>query len=203
MSIELPALPYELNALEPHISARTLEFHYGKHHRSYVDKLNKAIAGTGYADCSLDDVVLQSAKAGETSIFRNAAQAWNHTFLWHSMAAGGGGEPSGELGRRIEESFGDVKTFRERFKKSATSQFGSGWTWLVREKNGALAILSTANADTPLTGEATPLLTLDVWEHAYYLDYQNDRGGYVDSFLEHLVNWKFAASNLESRRKAA
>ncbi|MEJ8567223.1 superoxide dismutase [Elongatibacter sediminis] len=197
MSFELPGLPYKLDALEPHVSARTFEFHWGKHHRAYVDKLNAAVEGTDYAGASLEDVIRRSAQAGDSGVFNNAAQAWNHDFLWKSMAPDGGGEPSGALLERINGSFGDVDTFRKRFKEAAVGQFGSGWAWLVQEKDGSLAIVTTANAETPLTGEAQPLLTLDVWEHAYYLDYQNDRGGYVDTFLDHLVNWEFAGGNLK------
>lgn len=203
MSFELPGLPYKLDALEPHVSARTLEFHYGKHHKGYIDKLNKAIEGTGYAGKPLEDIVQESAKAGDKKVFNNAAQSWNHTFLWNSMSPKGGGKPDGDLKNLIEDAFDDMDTFRKRFKDAATGQFGSGWTWLVQGKDGSLDIMSTANADTPLTGESTPLMTLDVWEHAYYLDYQNDRGAYVDTFLDHLVNWEFAAGNLERKRKAA
>ncbi len=203
MSFELPGLPYGPDALEPHVSARTLEFHYGKHHRGYIDKLNKAIEGSDYAGLSLEEVVKRSAAAGETGIFNNAAQSWNHEFLWHSMSPNGGGKPAGEMANLIEQSFGGLEKFHQRFTEAATGQFGSGWTWLVQDASGALKILGTANADTPLTGEAAPLLTLDVWEHAYYLDYQNDRGGYIGTFLDHLVNWEFAARNLERWRQVA
>jgi Fe-Mn family superoxide dismutase len=203
MSFKLPGLPYDLDALEPHISARTMEFHYSKHHLGYIEKLNKAIVHTGHAGHSLEDIIVQSAKAGETGVFNNAAQAWNHTFLWHSMSPEGSGEPQGELKRLIDRDFGGLSTFRTRFSKAALGQFGSGWTWLVQQRDGPLAIVSTANADTPITGAATPLLTLDLWEHAYYLDYQNGRADYVQSFLDHLVNWKFAATNLKAERAAA
>jgi Fe-Mn family superoxide dismutase len=197
MTIEFPALPYLADALEPHVSAKTLEFHHGKHHKGYVDKLNAAIAGTDYAAHSLKDIIGASHKAGDTGIFNNAAQAWNHTFLWSSMSPAGGGEPEGALAEAINASFGDVAGFREQFKASALGQFGSGWTWLVR-KGGSLEIVNTGNAGTPLTDGATPLLTLDVWEHAYYLDYQNQRDAYVDTFLDKLINWEFAAENFEA-----
>jgi Fe-Mn family superoxide dismutase len=194
MTIEFPGLPYLVDALEPHVSAKTLEFHHGKHHKAYVDKLNAAIAGTDYVDHSLEAIIGASHEAGDTGIFNNAAQAWNHTFLWSSMSPAGGGEPEGALAEAINASFGNVAGFREQFKASAMGQFGSGWTWLVR-KGGSLEIVSTGNAETPLTDGATPLLTLDVWEHAYYLDYQNKRDAYVDTFLDKLINWEFATQN--------
>jgi len=203
MSFDLPDLPYPLDALEPHISAHTLEFHYGKHHRGYVDELNKAIQGTDHEGRTLEDVVIRSSKSGDTKVFNNAAQAWNHTFLWHSMSPNGGGKPDGDLKKLLEDNFDDIEHFNKNFKQAAIGQFGSGWAWLVQKANGSLEILSTANADTPLTGKSKPLLVLDVWEHAYYLDYQNERGVYVDTFLNHLANWEFAAKNLERPRKAA
>jgi Fe-Mn family superoxide dismutase len=202
MTIEFPGLPYVIDALEPHVSARTLEFHHGKHHKAYVDKLNAAIAGTDYEGHSLEAIIAAAHSAGDTGVFNNAAQAWNHTFLWSSMSPAGGGEPEGALADAINASFGDLASFRERFKASAMGQFGSGWTWLV-QAGGALDIVSTGNAETPLTAGATPLLTLDVWEHAYYLDYQNKRDDYVDTFLDKLVNWDFAAQNLASEEAAA
>ncbi|MDJ0904828.1 MAG: superoxide dismutase [Woeseiaceae bacterium] len=202
MSFSLPALPYPADALEPHVSAETFGFHHGKHHKAYVDKLNAAIAGSGYEGRSLEDVILASHDAGDTAVFNNAAQAWNHTFLWHSMAPGGGGAPTGALADAINDRFGDLAGFREAFKAAAMGQFGSGWAWLVRTGDG-LEIVSTGNADSPLTSGLAPILTLDVWEHAYYLDYQNKRDAYIDSFLDHLVNWEFAASNYEAARIAA
>jgi len=202
MSIEFPDLPYATNALEPHVSAETLEFHHGKHHKSYVDKLNAAIEGTAYADQSLKMIVTGAHEAGETAVFNNAAQAWNHSFLWHSMSPGGGGEPTGALADAIKARFGDLEKFQAEFKAAALGQFGSGWTWLVRTADG-LGIVSTGNADTPLIDGATPLLTLDVWEHAYYLDYQNKRDAYIDAFLGELINWDFAAQNFEADRAAA
>ena len=196
MSITLPDLPYNDDALEPHISARTLQFHYGKHHRAYVDKLNAAIIDSDYAQESLENIVRRSQQAGQTGIFSNAAQAWNHTFLWHSMSPVRT-QPSPALATAIGTSFGDLDSFAAAFKAAALAQFGSGWTWLVAGGDG-LAIVSTANADTPLTDSVTPLLTLDVWEHAYYLDYQNDRARYIDTFISELINWEFASRNFEA-----
>ena len=194
MSINFPDLPYAKNALEPHVSANTLDYHHGKHHKAYVDKLNAAIAGTAHEGKSLEAIIAASHKASETGVFNNAAQAWNHTFLWHSMSPTGGGEPAGPLAEAIDRQFGSIQGFKDAFKTAALAQFGSGWTWLVRTKKG-LDIVSTGNADTPLVHGATPLLTLDVWEHAYYLDYQNKRDAYVDVFLGSLINWDFAAEN--------
>ena len=194
MSITFPVLPYATKALEPHVSERTLEHHHGKHHKGYVGKLNKAIAGTAYEGKSLEGIIAAAYEASETGIFNNAAQAWNHTFLWSSMSPTGGGEPAGPLADAIDSQFGSAQGFRDAFKAAALAQFGSGWIWLVRTKKG-LDIVSTGNADTPLVHGTTPLLTLDVWEHAYYLDYQNKRGAYVDVFLDSLVNWNFAAEN--------
>jgi Fe-Mn family superoxide dismutase len=202
MTIEFPGLPYLADALEPHVSAKTLGFHHGKHHKAYTDKLNAAIVGTDYEGLSLEDIIGASHEAGDTGIFNNAAQVWNHTFLWSSMSPAGGGEPEGELAEAVNASFGDVAGFREQFKASAMGQFGSGWAWLV-QKGGSLEIVSTGNAETPLTDGATPLLTLDVWEHAYYLDYQNKRDAYVDTFLDKLINWDFAAQNFEAAEAAA
>ncbi len=201
MTIPFPALPYPIDALEPHVSARTLEFHHGKHHKAYVDKLNAAIAGTGYEGQTLESIIAASKKAADSGIFNNAAQAWNHTFLWNSMSPNGG-EPEGALADAINERFGDLTGFREKFKAAALGQFGSGWTWLVN-RGGALEIISTGNAETPLTDDVVPLLTLDVWEHAYYLDYQNKRDAYIDAFLSELINWEFAAENYEADRAAA
>jgi Fe-Mn family superoxide dismutase len=194
MSIEFPDLPYAADALEPHISARTFEFHHGKHHKAYVDKLNAAIAGTDYENQSLEEIMGAAHRASDKGVFNNAAQAWNHTFLWHSMSPNGGGEPSGALADAINDKFGDLDSFKAAFKTAAMGQFGSGWAWLVRSGDG-VDIVTTGNADTPIVHGATPLLTLDVWEHAYYLDYQNKRDAYVDVFLNDLVNWEFAAQN--------
>ena len=194
MSIELPDLPYAADALEPHISARTFEFHHGKNHKAYVDKLNAAIGGTRYETQSLEEIIAASNEASDAGVFNNAAQTWNHTFLWHSMSPNGGGAPSGALADAINKKFGDFDSFKSAFKNAAMGQFGSGWAWLVRTGDG-VDIVTTGNADTPLVHGTTPLLTLDVWEHAYYLDYQNKRDAYVDVFLDELANWDFAAEN--------
>ena len=198
---ELPALPYAMDALAPHISKQTLEFHYGKHHRTYVDNVNKLIAGTDLAELSLEDLVRRVA--GDTAkpgVFNNAAQVWNHTFYWHSMRPKGGGKPDSKLAGLIDTSFGDLDKFKQALATAATTQFGSGWAWLVLD-GGALKVVSTANADVPFIRGQAPLLTVDVWEHAYYLDYQNRRADYVATFLDHLVNWEFATANLEKARK--
>ena len=192
MTFELPDLPYAKDALEPHISAETLDYHHGKHHAAYVTNLNNMVPGTEFEGKSLEEIV-KSAPAG--GIFNNAAQVWNHTFYWHSMKPGGGGAPSGDLAAKIDAAFGSLDGFKDQFKTAAATQFGSGWAWLVAE-GGALKITKTGNADTPLVHGQTPLLTCDVWEHAYYLDYQNRRPDYVQTFLDHLVNWDFAAANL-------
>jgi len=196
MSIVLPELPYEKEALEPHISSRTLEFHHGKHHNAYVTNLNKLIEGTDLASLSLEQIVHKVANdPSKAGIFNNAAQVWNHTFYWHCMKPGGGGEPSGKLMDKIKADFGSFDAFKDEFKNAAATQFGSGWAWLVLD-NGKLKVTKTANADLPLAHNLTAVLTVDVWEHAYYLDYQNRRPDYVGVFLDHLVNWDFAASNL-------
>jgi len=201
MSIQFPVLPYAVNALEPHVSAKTLALHHGKHHKGYVDKLNSAIAGTAYAGKSLEAIIGAAHEASETGIFNNAAQSWNHTFLWSSMSPNGGGEPIGPLADAIDGRFGNIKGFKAEFKAAALAQFGSGWTWLVRTAT-ELDIVSTGNADTPLLHGSTPLLTLDVWEHAYYLDFQNKRDAYIDAFLSNLINWEFAAENYRADRAA-
>ncbi len=193
----LPALPYAQEALEPHISARTLGFHYGKHHQTYVDNLNKLVAGTPWAGQPLETVVKESAGAADkVAVFNNAAQVWNHTFFWKSLKPGGGGQPSGRLLELIGKSFGSFDEFKAAFLAAALAQFGSGWVWLVQEGE-ALKIVKTSNADTPLVHGQTALLTCDVWEHAYYLDYQNRRKDFVQVFLDRLVNWEFAASQLK------
>ncbi len=193
MKFELDPLAYDMNALEPHISARTMEFHYTKHHQTYMDKLKGLIKDDPLAEKSLEEIILQS----EGGIFNNAAQVWNHTFFWNSMQPQGGGEPDGELAGQIDSEFGSVKDFKEKFLNTATGAFGSGWTWLVRTPEKRLQILATANAENPLRQGHTPLLTLDVWEHAYYLDYQNRRPEFIQAFLDHLINWRFAAQNLQ------
>jgi Fe-Mn family superoxide dismutase len=202
MSIELPDLPYARDALEPHISANTLDYHYGKHHKGYVDKLNKAIAGTDYAQQSLQDIIVAARQNGDDGIFKNAAQSWNHDFLWHSMSPNGGGDAAGDLAEALNARFGSLDHFRSEFKDAALGQFGSGWAWLVQNPGG-LEIVTTGNADTPAGTDAIPLLTLDVWEHAYYLDYQNQRDAYIDAFLAELVNWEFAGKNFAAGRAAA
>jgi Fe-Mn family superoxide dismutase len=193
---ELPPLPYSENALEPHISARTLQFHYGKHHQAYVTNLNNLTKDTPFIGKSLEEVIKATAgDAAKVGIFNNAAQVWNHTFFWHSMKPKGGGKPSGDIAARIDADLGGYDKFVTSFKEAATGQFGSGWAWLVLE-GGKLAVKKTANADLPLVHKQVALLTLDVWEHAYYLDYQNRRPDFITAYLEHLVNWDFANQNL-------
>ncbi|AKH89081.1 superoxide dismutase [Fe] [Edwardsiella tarda] len=191
MSFELPALPYAKNALEPHISAETLEYHYGKHHNTYVVNLNNLIKGSEFEGKSLEEII----KTSSGGIFNNAAQVWNHTFYWHCLSPNGGGEPTGALADAINAAFGSFAAFQEALTKSAVANFGSGWTWLVKKADGSLAIVNTSNAATPLTGEDKPLLTVDVWEHAYYIDYRNARPKYLENFWA-LVNWEFVAQNL-------
>jgi Fe-Mn family superoxide dismutase len=189
-------LPYAENALEPHMSARTLSFHYGKHHKTYVETLNKLIAGTEWEDAALEDVVVESAGLEDKkAIFNNAAQAWNHTFFWQCMKPQGGGRPSGMLLERIEEAFGSFEEFKNAFLNAATTQFGSGYAWLVQDGD-ELRVVKTANADNPMAHGQTALLACEVWEHAYYLDYQNRRKDFVQVFLDHLANWEFAESQL-------
>lgn len=194
--LELPPLPYDENALEPVITAHTIGFHYGKHHKGYVDSLNKLIAGTKYAKLPLREIIIGSAGRPENSaIFNNAAQIWNHTFYWNSLKPKGGGEPPAALKKRMETSFGSVDGCRKELAVAAAAQFGSGWAWLVLDGD-TLKVVKTGNADLPLTNGMKPLLTIDVWEHAYYLDYQNRRADYVKAVLNNLVNWDFAAKNL-------
>jgi Fe-Mn family superoxide dismutase len=191
----LPKLPYAESALEPAISSKTISFHHGKHHKAYVDKLNELIAGTTYEEMSLEDIVAKSAKSEkDKAIFNNAGQAWNHDFYWKSMAPKGG-EPTGKLKDALQSSFGGLKEFKETFTKAAVAQFGSGWAWLVKGKDGKLKITTTSNADTPIARGETPLLTADVWEHAYYLDYQNRRPDHIKAWLDKLANWSFAEKN--------
>jgi Fe-Mn family superoxide dismutase len=195
-SVILPPLPFEENALEPVITAKTLSFHHGKHHKTYVDNLNKLIAGTDYSGMSLEKMIAETAgKPDKTAIFNNAAQTWNHTFYWQSLAARGGGEPPAALKQKIEASFGSLDACKKELANAAVTQFGSGWAWLVLA-GGSLKVVKTANADVPLTAGMKPLLTIDVWEHAYYLDYQNRRVDYVNAVLDKLVNWEFALKNL-------
>jgi Fe-Mn family superoxide dismutase len=196
LPLTLPPLPYAENALEPVISAKTLSFHYGKHHKTYVDTTNKLIAGTELADLPLEQIVTStSAKPEHASIFHNAAQAWNHTFYWQCLKSKGGGEPPAALKQKMEESFGSVEACKKELSAAAVAQFGSGWAWLVLE-GVKLKVLKTADADTPITRGSRPLLAIDVWEHAYYLDYQNRRVDHVNAVIDKLANWGFAAQNL-------
>ena len=191
MAIELPALPYAKDALAPHISEETLEFHYGKHHQTYVTNLNKAIPGTEFEGKSLEEIV----KTSSGGVFNNAAQVWNHTFYWHCLSPNGGGEAKGAVAEAINSAFGSFDKFKEEFSQAAITNFGSGWTWLVKKSDGSVAIVSTSNAETPLTDDSvTTLLTVDVWEHAYYIDYRNARPKYLDAFWS-LVNWDFVNEN--------
>ena len=195
MKIALSKLPYEQDALEPYVSAETLSFHYDKHHRGYVDKLNALIEDTSFAGLTLEEIIVKARESAELDILNNASQAWNHAFLWESMSPNGGYKPSGQIKEMIERDFGDLDGFKERFKKAALDHFGSGWAWLVQDGPN-LRILTTGNADSPVGTEMTPLLTLDVWEHAYYLDYKNERKRYVEAFLDRLINWRFAEANV-------
>lgn len=192
----LAPLPYAANALEPVISANTMNFHYGKHHKTYVDNLNKLVAETAFAGQSLEEIIKATAgQADKVGIFNNAAQVWNHMFYWHSLSPKGGGEPPSALKQKIEASFGSMDACKKEFANAAVSQFGSGWAWLVQEGD-KLAISKTSNAESPITKNSRPLLTIDVWEHAYYLDYQNRRPDYVNTLLDKLINWEFANANL-------
>lgn len=190
MTFTLPPLPYSKNALEPYISQETLEYHYGKHHNAYVTNLNKLIAGTEFESMTLEEIIKKSSGG----IFNNAAQVWNHTFYWHCLSPNGGGEPSGKLAEKINQAFGSFATFKEQFSQTAATTFGSGWAWLIKDNNGDLKIISTSNAGTPMTENHTALLTCDVWEHAYYIDYRNARPDYIQAFWS-LVNWEFVEKN--------
>lgn len=193
MAIQLPELPYSKDALSPHISAETLDFHYGKHHKAYVDNLNNLIKGTDMENLGLEEIVRKSTGG----VFNNAAQIWNHTFYWHCLSPKGGGEPTGEVKAAIEKNFGSFASFKEKFTEASIKTFGSGWAWLVKKADGTLAIESTSNADTPLKDTSKKaLLTCDVWEHAYYIDYRNSRPNYLAAFWN-LVNWDFVAKNLK------
>ena len=192
MAFELPALPYEKNALEPHISAETLDYHHGKHHNTYVVNLNNMVPGTEYEGKSLEEII----KTSSGGVFNNAAQIWNHTFYWNCMKPGGGGAPSGDLAAAIERDFGSYDAFVTKFKAAAMARFGSGWAWLVADADGKLSVVETLNAGNPMTDGLKPLLTCDVWEHAYYIDFRNARPKYLDVFFDSLVNWDFVASNL-------
>jgi len=199
MAFTLPPLPFAKDALEPHISARTFEFHHGKHHAAYVNKTNELIAGTPLEGKSLEEVILAAKKDGKQQLFNQSAQVWNHTFFWHCLTPKSG-KPSAGLKRRLDEIDGG---FEKAFSDSAKGNFGSGWTWLIAGKDGKLAVKNTSNADTPLANGETALLTLDVWEHAYYLDYQNDRPKFIQTFLDQLINWDFVEQNLAGRKSAA
>ncbi|MFO7563634.1 MAG: superoxide dismutase [Enhygromyxa sp.] len=191
MPFELPPLPYAKDALAPYMSAETLEYHYGKHHAGYVAKLNAGIEGTQWADKSLEEII----RGSEGGLFNNAAQTWNHSFFWNCLKPGGGGQPGGELAKAIDKAFGDYASFRDKFSTACATQFGSGWGWLVKGDSG-LEIMSTGNADTPMRHGKTALLTIDVWEHAYYIDYRNDRAKFIAAVMDNLVNWDFVAKNL-------
>ena len=205
MAFTLPALPYAKDALEPHISAQTFDFHHGKHHAAYVNNLNNLLVNHPLAEKSLEEIIIASAKDPSlTAIFNNAAQIWNHTFFWNCLSPKGGGMPNGALADKINEDFGSYDEFVIQFKAAATTQFGSGWAWLVADKDGHLKITKTSNASLPMTEGQNALLTLDVWEHAYYLDFQNRRPDFITCFLEKLVNWDFANTNYKmASQKAA
>ena len=193
MAFELPELPYAKDALAPVISAETLDYHYGKHHQAYVTNLNKLVEGTDNENKDLEEII----RFADGGLFNNAAQVWNHTFYWNCMKPGGGGEPSGALADALNRDFGSIDDFRREFKNAAVAQFGSGWAWLV-QKGDKLEIMTTGNADLPLMHGVNALLTCDVWEHAYYIDFRNARPNYVQSFIDNLINWDFAASNMQS-----
>lgn len=192
MAIELPSLPYEMDALEPIISKETLEYHYGKHHTAYVNNLNKMLPGTDYEGMALEDII----KKASGGIFNNAAQIWNHSFYWQCLSPNGGGEPTGSLAEAINRTFGSFAQFKKQFSQTAITTFGSGWAWLIQNSDNSLEIISTKNADTPMTSGQTALLTCDVWEHAYYIDYRNARPSYVEKFWD-LINWKFVSTNYQ------
>jgi len=191
MAIELPDLPFAKDALAPHISAETLDYHHGKHHQAYVTNLNNMIAGTDQEGADLESII----KSSSGGVFNNAAQIWNHSFYWNCLSPNGGGEPTGKVADAINAAFGSFEEFKTQFSQTAITTFGSGWAWLVQNADGSLALVSTSNAQTPLTGDAKPLLTCDVWEHAYYVDYRNARPAYVEAFWN-LVNWDFVAANM-------
>ncbi len=196
MDHSLPPLPYAMDALEPHLSAESFQFHYGKHHQNYVIQLNRLIQGTEFHDRSLEAIVRESKGA----IFNNAAQIWNHSFFWASMCPQGGGAPEGALLQSIEQQYGSFAGFREEFVRRCVGNFGAGWTWLVRRRGGEVGIVNTTNAETPLVSAHRPLITIDLWEHAYYIDYRNGRQRFVETYLDHLVNWRFAQDNFAQAR---
>jgi Fe-Mn family superoxide dismutase len=197
MAFTLPELPYAKDALEPHYSAQTLEFHHGKHHNAYVTKTNDLVSGTELEDKPIEEVISAAKAKGDTTLFNQSAQVWNHTFFWSCMKPGGGGKPSGAVAEAIDKAFGSYEDFVTQYKTKAAGNFGSGWTWLVKKSDGSVEIVNTDDADTPLAHDGmTPVLTVDVWEHAYYLDYQNRRPDYVQAFFDHLVNWDFVNENM-------
>ena len=199
MAIILPELTYPKDALAPYLSEKTLDFHYGKHHNTYVVNVNKLIEGTDLANETLENIINKTVgDSSKSGIFNNAAQVWNHTFYWHSMKPNGGGPPTGAIADKIKADFGSYDKFAEEFKNAGATQFGSGWAWLI-VKNGKLEVMKTSNADTPIAHGLKPVLTVDVWEHAYYLDYQNRRADYLDAFIKNLVNWDFANSCIDGR----
>ncbi len=198
MAFTLPPLPYDKSALEPHISAQTLEFHHGKHHQAYVTKTNELVAGTPLEGKPLEDVIVAAWNDKNQVLFNNAAQVWNHTFFWSCMSPNGGGKPTGKLAQQIEKDFGSYEKFAEAFKQAGVTQFGSGWAWLVADASGKLSVTKTPNAELPMVTGNTAILTCDVWEHAYYLDYQNRRPDFLTTFLEKVVNWEFAAENYDN-----
>ncbi|MCT7984350.1 superoxide dismutase [Laspinema sp. A4] len=198
MTYELPPLPFDYTALEPHVSKSTLEFHHDKHHAAYVNNYNNMVKGTDMESKSIEEVIKATYNdASKAGIFNNAAQAWNHTFYWNCIKPSGGGQPSGELADKIAADFGSFDKFKEEFKAAASTQFGSGWAWLVLDK-GTLKVTKTSNAENPLAMGMTPLLTIDVWEHAYYLDYQNKRPDYIETFISSLINWDFVAEQMKN-----
>ncbi len=202
MAYQQPALPYAETALEPYMSAKTLSFHYGKHHVAYINNYNNLVAGTPFDTLSIEEVIAQSASDPQKiGIFNNGAQAWNHSFYWNSLTPNGGGEPAGALAEKITQDFGSFEKFKEELKAAAATQFGSGWAWLVLDGN-TLKVVKTGNAQTPLTSGQKPILTIDVWEHAYYLDFQNRRPDYVASVIDNLLNWEFAAENFKKAMEA-
>lgn len=194
MRFTLDALPYAENALEPHISQKTLQVHYGKHHQGYLNKLEKALEDTGDAEKSLTDII---KNAPSPSIYNLAAQVWNHTFYWQSLSPSGGGQPPPDVLEVLDKHFGGFENFKNQFADAAKSQFGSGWAWLVKDSNDNYLVMQTANAENPISDGFTPILTLDVWEHAYYIDYQSDRSGYVDTFFKHLINWQHVSDGIQ------
>ncbi len=199
---EFPSLPYAENALAPVISAQTVNIHYNKHHKGYFEPVNKLTAGTALSEASLEEIILKTykdkANLNSPSLFNMASQVWNHTFYWNSMKPNGGGKPSGKILERINESFGDYDKFKKELAEASNTNFGTGWSWLVENKKGKLLVIKTEDADSPLTMKLKPLLTIDVWEHAYYLDYQNRRAAYVDAVIDKLLNWEFASQNLDT-----